>query len=419
MIAEADGTGEKTLLSYKPDNVIAPGPAWSPDGDLIAFGVIDRAGDPIGQCVISAYDLKTTEARRLSVDKWDTCYRFVWRRDGKGIVFVGTRPGDGNTIRRDQIYYLSVLDGTHRRLSTDVHRNQPESIGITDTNQILHVPFSRSSQIWAMDPAGNSKTASVITKGSSDGRAGLVILPDGRIAFTARTGENLGAWTIDPDGSNRQQFISDPMIIEELRATPDGKYFFYAASKENRSHLFRVDADGANPKQITSGDSYETDSALSSDSKWIVYDSVSSSNLEVRRLWKNSIEGGAPTQISDVNCAVPNFSPTGKYISCVWGSKIYVVSPDDGAVLHTFTALRIPFLNIGARFTPDEKAVVYISQQKGTTNIWVQPLDGGPPRHLTDFPNGDVYNFAYSPDGSKLYLARGFQIRDAILISGL
>jgi hypothetical protein len=48
----------------------------------------------------------------------------------------------------------------------------------------------------------------------------------------------------------------------------------------------------------------------------------------------------------------------------------------------------------------------------------VQPLDGGPPRQLTDFPNGDVYNFAYSPDGSKLYLARGFQIRDAILISG-
>jgi Tol biopolymer transport system component len=138
----------------------------------------------------------------------------------------------------------------------------------------------------------------------------------------------------------------------------------------------------------------------------------------VRRLWKNSIEGGAPTQISDVNCAVPNFSPTGKYISCIWGSKIYVVSPDDGAVLHTFTALRIPFLNIGARFTPDEKAVVYISQQKGTTNIWVQPLDGRPPRQLTDFPNGDVYNFAYSPDGSKLYLARGFQIRDAILISG-
>jgi hypothetical protein len=49
----------------------------------------------------------------------------------------------------------------------------------------------------------------------------------------------------------------------------------------------------------------------------------------------------------------------------------------------------------------------------------VQTLDGKQPRPLTDFQNGAVYNFAYSHDGSKLYLARGFQIHDAILISGI
>ena len=185
-----------------------------------------------------------------------------------------------------------------------------------------------------------------------------------------------------------------------------------------RSHLYRVDSDGANPKQITVGDSHETDSAVSPDGKWIVYDSMPSANLEPRRLWKNSIEGGAPTKISEVHCAVPNYSTTGKYISCVW-DKIYVVSPEDGSVLHTLTAVSIPILNIGARFTPDENSLVYISQQKGTTNLWVQPISGGQPKQLTDFPNGNIYNFAYSPDGSKLYLARGYQIRDAVLINGL
>jgi Tol biopolymer transport system component len=368
--------------------------------------------------VISVFDLKTSEVRPLSNEKWDTCYRLEWRRDGKGIVFVGTKFGEGNTIRRDQLYYLSVTDGSARRLTTDVHRNQSESLGITDTNQVMHVPFSRTSQIWVMDPGGNYKTATQLTTGSSDGRAGLVVLPDGRIAFTARTAENLGAWTTNADGTNRQQFISDPLIIEELRATPDGKYFFYASSKENRSHLYRVDADGANPKQVTSGDSYEVDSTLSPDGKWIVYDSAAASDLQVQRLWKTSIEGGAPTKVSDINCAVPNYSLTGKYISCTWADKIYVVSPDDGALLHTFTAVRTPFLNIGARFTPDEKSLAYLVLQKGATNIWVQPLNGKQPRQLTDFPKGDVYNFAYSPDGSKLFLARGFQIRDAILISG-
>ena len=76
-------------------------------------------------------------------------------------------------------------------------------------------------------------------------------------------------------------------------------------------------------------------------------------------------------------------------------------------------------LNIGARFTPDEKSLVYLVQRRATTNLWVQPLDGKPAHPLTDFSQGDTYNFAYSPDGSKLYLARGFQIRDAVLINGL
>ena len=76
------------------------------------------------------------------------------------------------------------------------------------------------------------------------------------------------------------------------------------------------------------------------------------------------------------------------------------------------------FLNVGARWTRDEKAVVYIVSQKGTTNLWLQPLDSKQPRRLTDFSSGDIYNFAYSHDGSRLYLARGFHTQDAVLISG-
>ena len=416
VIAGADGTRERIILSKGADNYIATNPAWSPDGNQIVFGLME--GLVVGPCVISVLDLKTSEVRPFSTEKWDTCYRVEWRRDGKGIVFVGTKVGEGNTIRRDQVYYISASDGSSRRLTADVHRNQTDSLGITDSNQVLHVPFSRTSQLWVMDPNGNSKTATTISTGSSDGRAGLVPLADGRIAFTARTAENLGAWTINADGSNRQQFISDPLIIEELRATPDGKYFLYATEKEKHSHLYRVDADGGNPKQVTSGDTHETDSALSPDGKWIVFDSMPFSNFEDRRLWRTSIEGGAPTKIADLKCAVPNYSATGKYISCVWDPKIYVLSPDDGAILHTFTTPRLAFLNIGARFTPDEKSVAFIVQQKGTSNIWVQSLDGKPARPLTDFPNGAIYNFAYSPDGSKLYLARGFQIHDAVLLSG-
>ena len=413
-----DGTGERTLLTRSGDQFIAPNPAWSPDGDLIAFGQVEQGGGVKAYCQLQLLDLKTLEARPISDERWDTCYRIEWRRDGKGIVFVGTKLGDGSTIRRDQVYHLTISDGSTRRLTTESHRNQMDSLGVTDSDQVISVPFSRSSQIWTMNPDGNAKTASSLTKGSSDGRSGLAPLPDGRIAFTARISESHGGWIVDADGSNRRHIVSDPPIIEELRATPDGKYFFFSAIKNERSHLYRADADGGNVKQVTTGDTFETDSSASPDGKWIVFDSMPAKDLDNRRLWRTSIEGGAPTKISDVKCAVPNYSPSGKYISCIWEHTIFVISSEDGNLVHTFAAVKIPALNVGARWTPDEKSVVYMASQKGTTNLWVQPLDGSRPRRLTDFPNGNIYNFAYSHDGSKLYLARGFQIRDAVLISG-
>jgi Tol biopolymer transport system component/DNA-binding winged helix-turn-helix (wHTH) protein len=419
VIAGSDGTGEKTVLTKSGEETIADNPAWSPDGSTIAFGIIEQRKNEKAYCSLKALDLNTLGVRSISDEKWDNCYRIEWRRDGKAIVFVGTKFGDGSTIRRDLVYHLTLADGSTRRLTTDSSRNQTHSLGITDSNQVISVPFSRTSQIWVMSPDGNSKTATTLTNGSSDGRAGLVPLPDGRIAFTARVSENLGAWVVDSDGSNRRQFVTDPPIIEELRATSDGKYFFFASLKDDRSHLYRVDADGSNLKQITTGDTFETDSSLSPDGKWIVFDSMPASNHDDRRLWRSSIEGGAPTKISDVQCAVPNYSPSGKYISCVWDNNIIVVSAEDGTLLHTFAALKLSYLNIGARWAPDEKALVYIGSQKGTTNLWMQTLDGKQPRPLTDFQNGAVYNFAYSHDGSKLYLARGFQIHDAILISGI
>jgi Tol biopolymer transport system component/DNA-binding winged helix-turn-helix (wHTH) protein len=417
--AESDGTGERTLISRNGEQLIAPNPAWSPDGKWIAFGQVEQGRGVKAYCQFQLLDVGTSEVRPLSDERWDTCYRIEWRRDGKGIVFVGTKLGDGSTIRRDQVYHLSIADGSTRRLTADSNRNQSESLGITDANQVLSVPFSRSSQIWTMSPNGDSRTATRLTTGSSEGRSGLVPLPDGHIAFTARTGENLGAWIVADDGSDRQQLVSDPPIIEELRATPDGKHFLFSSIKDERSHIYRVDADGGNLKELTTGDTFETDSSPSPDGKWIVFDSMPATNLDNRRLWKTSIEGGAPVKISDVKCAVPNFSPSGRYISCFWEHTIFVVSAEDGALVHTFQGIKTPILNIGARWTPDEKSLVYIASQRSTTNLWIQTLDGKPPKRLTDFPNGDIYNFAYSHDGSRLYLARGFQIRDAVLMSGL
>ena len=417
-IASSDGTGERELLAAEPSTSFGSNPAWSPDGKTIVVGQIFSNGPSPGRCVITGVDVETATVRRISPEDWSTCYRIEWRADGEGMAFIGTKYGEANTIRRDQVFHISAKDGSARRLTSDPSRKGGGSLGITDSNDVLAVPFSRSSQIWVMDPKGAGKSAKRLTNGSADGRAGLVPLRDGRIAFITRTGENLGIWTIDADGGNRRQLLADPPLIEELRATPDGRYFFFAHETEGRPHIFRVDADGTNFKQITGGDTSQTDSTTSPDGKWIAYDSTSSPS-EPHRIWRSSIEGGAPTKVSDQVCHVPIYSPSGQFISCVWGLQIFVISAEDGRLVKTFRGAPIPVLNIGARWTPDGKNLVYIVNERGTTNLWIQPMDGKPARPLTDFVDGDIYNFAYSPDGSKLYLARGYQVRDAILIKNV
>ena len=120
---------------------------------------------------------------------------------------------------------------------------------------------------------------------------------------------------------------------------------------------------------------------------------------------------------------MPHFSPDDKYISCVRGQKdILILSSTDGTLTRTIPVPQAVTvsnsINFGARWTPDGKAVAYIVNDKGVSNIWTHPIDGGQPKRLTDFTGGSIYHFTYSMDGKRLFVARGYQIRDAVLISG-
>lgn len=421
IIAAADGGDERILLAWTSEQGILGYPAWSPDGNLIAFWVLKIQSSQQGNFTIHGINRQTGAIETLSPKSWDACYRMAWTRDGQGLIFVGTKFGEVHSTRRDQIYYLSYPSGEARRLTSDGSRYQILSLGVTERDEILAVPYNRSSQIWQMNPNGDTRTAVQITSGLADGRAGLAPLADGRIGYIARMGDTLNVWLINADGTNQKQLFSDPPFVEELRAPPDGRFFVFAAPRDGRSHLFRIDADGANLRQLTFGDSHEIDSTVSPDGDWIAYDSFRFEGSGGKRsLWKISSSGGEPVLLADKDCAAPHFSPDGKFLSCVYHEKeIIIISAEDGSTVKTFDMVKLPQLNFGARWSPDGRALIYIANQKNHSNLWRQPTSGYAARPLTDFTSGDIYNFAFSPDGSRLYVARGYPIRDAVLIKNL
>jgi len=421
VIKASDGSGEETLLYNT-----TPGfgsAAWSLDGKLIAIVLQAKQEGLEEGCSVAVVDRETSGLIAFSEEVWDICGRMEWTSDSRGIYMVGTRLHESMTTRRDQIYYISYPQGKSRRITTDGSRHQWSSLGVTDDGAVLAAPFNRSSQIWVMDPNGESRSAGQITTGQTDGRAGIAPLADGRVAYISRTGENLNLWVMNQDGSDQKQLTDNRYPIEEVRSGGDGRFLVFASYVDHsRPHLFRINMDGTALKQLTSGDSREVDSSLSNDGKWIVYDSTKVFGARYEfSLWKQSLESGERVSLNRTDCQMPHFSPDDKYISCVRAqTDVLILSALDGTLIRT---IRVPMsstvsstLSFGARWTPDGKSVAYIVNDKGVSNIWTHPIDGEEPKQLTEFTGGSIYHFAYSLDGKRLFVARGHQIRDAILI---
>src|SRR5262249_11830511 len=71
----------------------------------------------------------------------------------------------------------------------------------------------------------------------------------------------------------------------------------------------------------------------------------------------------------------------------------------------------------GIHWTADGQALTYVDSLNGYSNIWSQPLDGSPPKRLTDFKGDQTLSFDWSPDGKRLALLRGVVVSHIVSIS--
>ena len=421
VIARPDGTREREVLSSGTEELQFP--AWSPDGKTIAFARARPREKNKDQYVsIEALSVEGGPTRDLLAEKLANCFRIEWTSGGDGIVFGGTKLGEHMSGRRDQVWFAYVPTGPIRRISPEGSRYSFG--GLSSNNAAIIFPQNRNSQIWGMDSSGDTRTAERLTRGTTDGRTGIAPLPDGRIGYMLRNGDNWEIWTMSADGSGQKQVFGENPIIEELRATPDGKYFVFNGEVNGNYQVFRLNSDGSGLKQLTFGDEvFAGDASPSSDSRFVVYGTTTpNSDPATVPIYRVPIDGGEPMPVEGIawGAFTPHCSPDGNYVSYVdtkTPMKIGVWRASDAAV-KVFEVVDSAQLNIGAIWTPNGKSLAYIADDGKTSNVWIQPIDGGPPRQLTDFTSGWIYRIAYSTDGKRLYLARGFAVNDALLVKG-
>jgi len=419
LIVNADGTGEQLLAQRKRPEAFVPifftGPSWSSDGELVA-ATVSKVGE-LSQVV--AFRVKDGQEQVLTKSGFPFIGRTQWLPDMSGLLVVA-----GTSTADPQVWLLSYPSGTMRPLTNDL--DQHRSMGLSDdADKFVTVVSSGLVNVWVA-PEGDAKRAVQLPVGNlglySSGGNSVDWTPDGRIVFSSNESGHIDLWIMDPDGGNRKQLTSNSGRNVGAIVSPDGQHIVFTSSRSGTPAVWRINSDGSNPKQLTHGLSDGLPS-ISPDGKWVVYTSLGATKPTV---WKVSIEGGDARELTSKVSTNGIVSPDGKFVAYLYpeshdpfapANRIAVIPFEGGDPIKTFpfpVATRIQTIT---QWAPDGKSILYNSTVNNVTNIWAQPLDGGPAKQTTDFKDSLMSGFAWSRDGKNLASTRGIQLRDAILIS--
>lgn len=410
VIANIDGTGERTLVTRRDPTGFDTGIAWSPDGKVIACaGYEGSASDSVKLVAVSVDD---GSVRDIDPKLYGSISQITWLGDGKSLLILAADRISGYFY---QIFEISYSGGPARRVTNDLANYSDISV-TADGKTLLTVQGDWTSSLW-IAPNGDSAKARRINSGKYDGGMGVAWTPDGQIVHATRDWD---IYIAKGDGSNPQLLTKDEHNNRWPDVTPDGRYIVFESWRASPlgGSIWRIDIDGGNPTPLTSGAGWSSSPSVSPDGKWIVYESAASGKVSI---WKTSINGGDAVMITDLVTDEPAVSPDGKLVACFYyptgqTAKIAVIPIEGGQPLHIFDVDR-GVRDKTPRWAPDGKAVVYIVNAGGVQNLFAQALTGGPPNQITDFKEGRIFAFDWSPDGKQLLMSRGDIANDAVMIS--
>ena len=408
LIVRSLGQGGETVLASGATGQGLNGPAWSPDGKTILC-TVNQPSDALSGLV--AVDAGTGQ-QRLILSSPDALAFPTWMPDGKGLLALDSDRSTNYT--RSQIVFISYPDGKLSPITRDT--NNYSDLSLAASGQVLATVLSEGR--WNLSVMS-------ATRGGADARQVGPVANFTNFTWThdsrlINDNDNMLRW-VNPDTGAKGVFATE---IDSVNGDPwecsDGRHIVFLLSSlggKGGQNIWRADVSGGNLKQLTSG-KRDNFPVCSPDSHWVYYiDNVAG------RMMKVAIDGGAAVKVTDMQLSgLFDISPDGG--AAAFGTidhangheeKLVLLDTNTGQArkLMKFERERVGFF---IRFSPDGKGVVYPVREKGTDNLWQQPLDGSPGKQLTSFKAKHIWDYHWSPDGSKLAMVRGHTDSDIVLM---
>ena len=359
VIANTDGTNERTLLTFAPTEVVAM-PAWSPSGRRIAF-LTDEKAEGEFNC-LAVVSVNGGPERRILHNVY-SMFGVAWLPDESG--FVITAPSNRT---QPAIWIASYPKGTLRRVTNDLAEYFGVSTALAGT-RIVSVHKLLDSSLW-ISPADNPSQAAHLRElsGRKDGVLGVTWLPDGTIVYASWEGEMKDElWTVSRDGHDRRRLTAGPGADMHPSTASTGKIVFARVdSVSNVWDIWETDGKGTGAKRLTSGPGNKLGPEISPDATWITYATTDGP-------YKMALATGKITKLAAAG-DYPTISPDGKWIAFVTSDDqtkkdVIEIIPSDGGVPRFVPFSQEPQVpttaNVGSlpiRWTADGKAITYVER---------------------------------------------------------
>ncbi len=419
LITDADGDNERHLvvLEWKgSQSFVTDTPAWSPDGARIA-AVIRGALGPFDQR-IETVAVSNGEHRQLG-EPWAWVGDLAWLPDGKALVLVGSKDP---SLMGGQLWALSYPDAEATRITNDLADYWSVSLSV-DGRSLATIQSTSTANLWTM-PVGEPGSARALTSATGPEASPWDVSPGpaGSVFYRLTDSRGSRIVSVPEAGGNPRTLFATTFLAFGPRYAPQESTIAFMTSRDGRTlHVWRMNADGGSPTQVTTGDG-EFLSDVSPDGRWIYF-----FRMFQRKMWKVPAQGGEAVQVGDSTMAFTvRVSPDGRsilYPRITRGRdrvelSLAIAPADGGAPTWTLPwsqgeLYQGDWLLEWAR---DGKALSYARNIGTVGNIWLQPLDGNPPRQITHFDDLRVFGHAWSLDGRTLYVLRGRSASDAVLM---
>ena len=375
-------------------------PNLSPDGKSLLYVAGDGGDEDIFLLRVGGENAVNLTAAFSSND-----FDPAFSPDGERIAFGSDREGGG-------LFVMGATGESPKKIASEgVHPSwSPDGRKIVYSTERVRSPLSRNTvaALWVVDVATGEKKRiyegdAVQPVWSKSGK---------RIAFFAVTDGQRDLGTIPAEGGAMSAVTHDAAADWDPFWSPDDRWLYFFSDRRGGPDLWRIAVDGSTgasrgaPEPVTTGSSRPMHGAISGDGRRIVLQ-IDESRGEILKSEFDPVAVrpvGTPVTLfaSSSPFVQLNFSRDGAWIAyrtTAPRENVFVMKADGtGRRRLTDDAFR----NRGPRWLNDDAWILFYSNRSGEYHLWVMRRDGTDLRQLVSSSGPGINVPTVSADGKRV-----------------